>query len=824
MRNKLLILLLSFLFINSIAVATTFNFEAKNLEIMESGNLITADEGKAVSSDNNLYIESDKFEYIKDLDILKTYGNGSLFIKSKNFKINFDNAVIDQKKLIIEAQGNIIIYDLDNKFEIQAEKMIYNQKNFEIKTIGKVILNQSNKELLIESSSITYNEKESIIKSENTSVIKDNQKNIYYMDSFFYEIDKNILKVENLIFKDYKNNNFQTSLAYINVKTGKLFGKDINLNLNNTSFNPQNEPRLKGNSIINEEETSEITKGVFTTCKRRDGCPPWKMSAELIQHDKKNKIINYKNAFLSIYDIPVMYFPRFFHPDPTVKRKSGFLIPSIKNSSSDNYLSVPYFFAIANNKDATFTPRFYTNDKILFQNEYRQVNLDSDHFVDFSFFGQKGDNSKNHIFYEYNKDLNSKDFELGKMKIKFQKTSNDTYLKKNKIKSTIISDNNILENSLGFDLYSNDLSIDVNTTIYEDLDKNNNDRFEYILPKIDITKKLNNNTKFNGDIFFNSQNLIRNYNTNITEKSNINNLNFVSNPTITENGFYNNYEFSIKNSNTKGENSEIYKESESIYLSTIFQYNSSLPLIKENSDIQKIFKPKFSIKLAPSHTRDVRNKDFKIDVNNIYSLNRAVDNDTVEGGMSLAYGSDYSVFDKKNSRELLNLKFANNIRLSENDDLPRNNQIGQKTSNFFSEISYKPTDFLSAKYNNSIKNNLSEISYENLSTELKINNFVTSFDYLNENNTSDKNSYLTNTTSYSVNDFNNFSFSTRENKTANLTEYYKLIYQYKNDCLAASIEYNKEYYTDRELKPNESIFLKLTIIPFGETSSPNLKN
>ena len=107
---------------------------------------------------------------------------------------------------------------------------------------------------------------------------------------------------------------------------------------------------------------------------------------------------------------------------------------------------------------------------------------------------------------------------------------------------------------------------------------------------------------------------------------------------------------------------------------------------------------------------------------------------------------------------------------------------------------------------------------------MKINNFVTSFDYLNENNSADKNSYLTNTTSYFINDFNNFSFSTRENKTANLTEYYKLIYQYKNDCLAASVEYNKEYYTDRELKPNESIFLKLTIIPFGETSSPNLKN
>ena len=49
------------------------------------------------------------------------------------------------------------------------------------------------------------------------------------------------------------------------------------------------------------------------------------------------------------------------------------------------------------------------------------------------------------------------------------------------------------------------------------------------------------------------------------------------------------------------------------------------------------------------------------------------------------------------------------------------------------------------------------------------------------------------------------------------------MYQYKNDCLAASIEYNKDYYSDRELKPNENIFFKLTIIPLGETSSPDLK-
>ena len=81
-----------------------------------------------------------------------------------------------------------------------------------------------------------------------------------------------------------------------------------------------------------------------------------------------------------------------------------------------------------------------------------------------------------------------------------------------------------------------------------------------------------------------------------------------------------------------------------------------------------------------------------------------------------------------------------------------------------------------------------------------------------------KNSYILNETSYNLDLNNQLMFSTRKNKKTDLTEFYKLIYQYKNDCLAASIEYNKDYYNDRELKPEENIFLKLSIIPFGQNN------
>ena len=791
MINKLITLIIIFFATINYASANSFKFETSTIEILKEENKITAGKGKAFSSDNDLEINADKFEYLKDLDLLKSNGNGKAIIKSKNLIMRFDNAIFDQKNSTIKANGNIKFSQTDKKIFIETEKIIYDQLN-------------------------------GLIKSATKTTLKDDFKNIYFVDSFTFEINKNLLKVINLEFEDKDKNIVKTELAYINTESGKLFGKDVNMIFNNSSFSNNNEPRLKANSVTKNENITELTKGIFTTCKKRDGCPPWEMTAEKIQHDSDEKIINYKNAFLKVYDVPVMYFPKFFHPDPTVKRQSGFLIPTIKNSSnSDNYLNTPYFLALAENKDATFSPRFFADDKILLQTEYREAGLNSNHIADFSYFTENDKGSKNHFFYEYDNEFESENFRNNKIKLKIQQTSSDTYLKADKLDNDITSDYNNLENSFGLDVYTDDLAISFNTNVYEDLNKDPNDRYEYVLPRINLVKNIDNKTALNGNFTFESQALIRNYNTNVYERNNINDLIFKSYPKITTNGLYNNYEFLIKNSNIKNKNSN-YKNNESAYLSSIFQYNSSLPLIKENEFYRKILKPKISFKVAPPHTKDGKNEDVKIDLSNIYSIDRMSD-ETTEGGFSATYGSDYSIFDNKKSREVFNFKLANNFRFDENDDLSNTNQIGEKNSNLFGEVVFNPNDFLTTKYNTSLKNNLKDVGYENLITEFKINNFVTKFDYLNENNTSAKNSYLTNETTLFVDQSNSLSFSTRENKTTDLTEYYNFMYQYRNDCLAASIEYNKDYYSDRELKPSESIFFKLTIIPFGQTTSPDLK-
>ena len=134
-----------------------------------------------------------------------------------------------------------------------------------------------------------------------------------------------------------------------NIVTVEISGKEWALRVTkNQCGNTENDPSLKGNSVTFKGNTTKVNKGVFTTCKKTENCPPWVLSAEEVKHDKQKKIINYKNAWLKVYDKPVFYFPKFFHPDPTVKRQSGFLVPTYSDSSSfGSALNIPYFHVIS---------------------------------------------------------------------------------------------------------------------------------------------------------------------------------------------------------------------------------------------------------------------------------------------------------------------------------------------------------------------------------------------------------------------------------------------------------------------------------------------
>ena len=254
-----------------------------------------------------------------------------------------------------------------------------------------------------------------------------------------------------------------------------------------------------------------------------------------------------------------------------------------------------------------------------------------------------------------------------------------------------------------------------------------------------------------------------------------------------------------------------------------FQTNYTYPLQKQTEEFNHTLTPKLTLNLSLPHTKDVRKENAKINYDNIYDINRLGLDEINEGGFSATYGYEYTKIDKSSFDQKLKFGFANNLRFQENKDLPANSNLGDKTSDFVGLFEYNPNKNIKLDYNFSLKNNLVDQNYELFGFQYFLKNLTTKFEYLNENNSNSKTSYLQNETRYAFNDKNSLIFETRENKEKNFTEYYNLIYQFQNDCLTAAVEYNKEYYRDQDLKPSENLFFKLSILPFGGFNTPNLK-
>ena len=91
-------------------------------------------------------------------------------------------------------------------------------------------------------------------------------------------------------------------------------------------------------------------------------------------HDNTKKTIYYTNAVIKIYDIPIFYFPKLFHPDPTVERRTGFLLPTLTSSKNlGQGLVTPFFWDLNKDKNLTITNKLYVTENPLIMAEYHQV-------------------------------------------------------------------------------------------------------------------------------------------------------------------------------------------------------------------------------------------------------------------------------------------------------------------------------------------------------------------------------------------------------------------------------------------------------------------
>lgn len=117
--------------------------------------------------------------------------------------------------------------------------------------------------------------------------------------------------------------------------------------------------------------------GVYTACapcKDDPRKPPlWQVKAARIIHDQGEKMIYFEDARIEFFGQPLAWLPYFSAPDPTVKRKTGFLMPYMSSTTVyGQAIEIPYYWALAPDYDATFAPMITSRQGPLLQGEFRQ--------------------------------------------------------------------------------------------------------------------------------------------------------------------------------------------------------------------------------------------------------------------------------------------------------------------------------------------------------------------------------------------------------------------------------------------------------------------
>ena len=237
----------------------------------------------------------------------------------------------------------------DNQMLVQANEVDYDYNNSRVSAVGNVQLFYNGTS--VEADKVIYDQKTKRLHAEGNIRMTDADGKITYA---------NIMDLSD----DYRDG-FVDSL--------RVDTED------QTRMAATRAERSSGNYTV-------FQNGVYTACapcKDDPKKPPlWQVKGERIIHDQTEKMLYFEAAQLEFFGVPMAYLPYFSTPDPTVKRKSGFLMPGFSEASTYGFgVEIPYYWAIAPDYDATFSPRITSKQGVLLQAEFRQRLLNGSYQV-----------------------------------------------------------------------------------------------------------------------------------------------------------------------------------------------------------------------------------------------------------------------------------------------------------------------------------------------------------------------------------------------------------------------------------------------------------
>ncbi len=181
---------------------------------------------------------------------------------------------------------------------------------------------------------------------------------------FYNDIEQTVSIATEMIFND-ENQVIRAEAATINLETNQANMTAVSYQLNETKANGT-ATQLNTNKTI-----SQLSQLTYSTCPQDD--QQWYLKAETADLDQEKQVGTFRKMSLNFKGIPILYLPYAKMP-LSDQRMSGFLIPEVGNSSTNGFeLATPYYINIAENMDATITPRILTKRGGMLGTEFRYL-------------------------------------------------------------------------------------------------------------------------------------------------------------------------------------------------------------------------------------------------------------------------------------------------------------------------------------------------------------------------------------------------------------------------------------------------------------------
>ncbi len=246
--------------------------------------------------------------------------------------------------------------DKSQPLYLQGDELVYDNGGSRVIARGNVEIYYNN--YILTADRVVYDRSANTLTAVGNVVLKEPNGNIVHADSYTLTDD----------FRD----GFVQSLSIVASDNSRIAAEQAE--------------RRGGNTTV-------FKNGRFTPCKSSDGMPPlWCISAASIIHDQQAQTITYQDAQFELFGTPVFWMPYFEHADPSVKRKSGFLMPEFSGSETLGYgMTIPYYFALAPNYDFTFYPMVTGRQGVLWQGEWRHRLENGAYFIKLAGIDQDAD-------------------------------------------------------------------------------------------------------------------------------------------------------------------------------------------------------------------------------------------------------------------------------------------------------------------------------------------------------------------------------------------------------------------------------------------------